>query len=738
MDMQVKLRVSLLAAAAVLAPAIAHAQATAPAPGQGGAKPAARDQANTVQEVVVTGQRSDMRSSIDRRSYSVANDLQSATGSIADALRNIPSVEVDVQGNLSLRGDSNVTILIDGKPSGMFSGDGRAQALQQMPADQVERVEVMTNPSAAFSPEGTAGVINLITKKNRKPGKSGSVRANVGTDGRWNAGLSGAYNAQKLTLSGDLGVRRDGHESELQSERAVYDGFSGDFIESRQDVEVENTGRMAHVRGGVDYDLTADTRLSGELRHRRMKFDSDALETYEGEDDTGAVATAYLRDTAGRMNRANTGATATLRRKLPGDEHDFVASLMVERTEFERRQDTVYTDRLPSAPDLYEEIRGDTTQDQGQLKLDYNRPLPGEAKLQAGYEAEIQDNRFDAYGARGETPGALTVDTNLTNLFLHEQTIHSVYGTYERPFGKFTAKAGLRLEAVELDLNQVTGGVQDSNEYRRAYPSLHTAYDLTEKQQLTASYSRRVQRPRPEDLNPYPVYQDAFNYRAGNPQLEPQETDSYEIGWQYRPGQAFYLATLYYRETSKGFTDVVQDLGGGVLLTTRENLAENRSGGLELVANGKLTPKLSYNVSGNVFWNEIDASALGFTEKREGTSFGGRVNLNWQPTAKDFFQLNAMARGEQIMPQGRREPGGILNLGYRRKVNEQLSFVVTAQNVLDSMQERFVIDTPAIQDVTERKMHGPLLYFGLTYNFGDGQRRQREPQFDFDAGTGPG
>jgi len=730
-----KLKAVLLAAAAVVVPASAAFAQSAPA--QPGPAPAPAPAANDKREIVVTGQR-DVRTSIDRRSYGVANDLQATTGSIADALRNIPSVEVDVQGNVSLRGDSSVTILVDGKPSGMLSGEGRAQALQQMPADQIERVEVMTNPSAAFSPDGAAGVINLITKKNRKPGKTGSVRANVGTNGSWNGGLSGSYSADKLTLAGDLGVRHDENEASLESDRSRYDPVSDSFIESRQDVRVENTGDMMNLRGSIDYDLTAGARLSGELRHHQMEFNSESQEQYEGENALGAVTNAYVRDTDTQFKRASTGATGTLRRTLAGDDHNFVASLMLEHTVGERQVDSIYTDRLPVDDDLYEEIRGDMTQDRGQLKLDYKRPLPDEARLETGYEMEVQDNRFDSYGARGEVPGALSVDANLTNLFLHEQTIHSAYGTYERPIGKLTVKGGLRLESVELDVNQVTGNIQDSNEYRRAYPSLHTAYQLTDKQQVTASYSKRVQRPRPEDLNPYPIYQDPFNYRAGNPQLEPQETDSYELGWQYRPGQTFYLATLYYRETSKAFTEVVTDIGGGVFLTTRENLAENRSGGLELVANGKFTPELSYNISGNLFWNEIDASALGFTEKREGTSFGGRVNLNWQPTPKDFFQLNAMGRGEQIIPQGRREPQGMLNLGYRRKVNDKLSFVVTAQNVLDTMRDKVVIDTPTIQDETLRRMRARTIYFGISYNFGDGQRRQPQPQFDFEPSAGPG
>src|SRR5262249_37870587 len=149
------------------------------------------------------------RSSIDKRSYDISKDLQTTTGSVADALRNVPSVDVDPQGNITLRGDGNVVIMVDGKPSTLFRRQSMAQALQSIPADQYERVEVMTNPSAAYSPNGSAGIINLITKKNHKPGRTGSIRVAKGSEGRWNTGLNGAYQAGKLTLSLNAGLRHD-------------------------------------------------------------------------------------------------------------------------------------------------------------------------------------------------------------------------------------------------------------------------------------------------------------------------------------------------------------------------------------------------------------------------------------------------------------------------------------------------------------------------------------------------
>jgi outer membrane receptor protein involved in Fe transport len=290
---------------------------------------------------------------------------------------------------------------------------------------------------------------------------------------------------------------------------------------------------------------------------------------------------------------------------------------------------------------------------------------------------------------------------------------------------------------VLIDIDQVTSKLRAENDYFRAYPSLHLAYKLSDEQRVSASYSRRVQRPQAYDLNPFRIYVDPFNYREGNPDLGPQVTDSFEAAWQRRGGGTFYLATLYYRQSRDGVTDVVRDLGDGVLLTTRENLGESRSGGLELVANGRLTKAVTYNVSGNVYWNEIEARRLGFTGTRSGYSLGGRANLNWQVTPKDFIQLNGFMNGERLTPQGHREAMGMLNLGYRRKINDKLSAVVTVQDALDSFRDVVVIDTPVLRDRVERRGNVRGVFVGFTWTFGGQGQKPREPAFDF-GGGGPG
>ncbi|KQY99079.1 TonB-dependent receptor [Caulobacter sp. Root1455] len=724
-----RFKVLLVAATALLSSNIVQAQ-TKPAPATQPAKPAKPADAPTaVEGVTVTSDSTAMRTSIDRRSYSVANDLSAKTGSIADALRNIPSVEVDVQGNVSLRGDPNVTIMIDGKPSSMFNGDGKADALQQMPADQIDRVEVMTNPSAAYRPDGTAGIINLITKRTHKPGATGSIKLNVGPDSRYNTGVTGNLVRGKLTLSGDAGYRYDRQKFWTTDERETLP-VVGAPAHTLQEGAFTNAGAAMNLRGGLDYNLTPKDRLSAEVRFRGMDYDTDGEERFT---DLGATPAGpvYLRTSSATMSRDNGAVSGAWRHQFKGSEHELDAHLEYEVTDF-ARDGKAFIDNTSGA-DVHESFGFGSDQDRLNFKLDYTRPMPDEAKLKTGLDFEVVDNDYDNHGSTGPTAADQTVDPRRTNRFLYSQDVYAGYATYERPFGDFTVLGGLRAEQVEIRTNQVTTGQKDDNAYFHVYPSLHMGYTLSQTQTLTANYSKRVQRPQAQDLNPYPIYQDPKNYRAGNPDLKPQVTDSYELGWQYRKGPASYLATAYYRESHDGVVDVVRNLGDGVFLTTRENLAKSRNGGLELVANGKLTPKLSYNVSGNAFWNEIQSTTLGAAGTRSGTTLTGRGSLSWQATPKDFFQLNGFTSGKRLAPQGYREPISLLNLGYRRKVNDKLNFVVTANDVLNSFQDDMVLDTPTLQQRVERRAKVRAVFFGFTYALGGGKARPE--QFDFGSGA---
>lgn len=705
------------------------------------------DQPAAVGDVVVSARANDVRTSIDSISYSLADDLQAATGTLAEALRNVPSVDVDPQGNVSLRGDGNVTLLVDGRPSAILSGPNRADAVLQLPADRYARIEVMTNPSAAYSPEGSGGVINLITKPvpaavaaaaaAGTPGAAvttGSLRANVGDHGRWNVGASGSRQQGKLTLTGDLSYRHDEQSLSFGRLREQLDA-TGATTTTVQDIESTQDGFFGRV--AAEYRLTEKTMLTGEARANRFDIDSDVRGVFETRDASGALTRAYTRDGSGGFAMKGWGVTGRVLHQFDTSGHEWSNELRYDRNDQENDSLAANVFRIPTEPTVYEAQHGLTAQETIGFTSAYTRPIGEGAKLRAGYELSLTRPDQDNEVRRGPAENALALVPLQSNRFEAEQTVHALYATYERPFGeKLSGQLGLRLEQADIEVEDVTNAVRASQDYFRAYPTFHLQYQLTETQTLRGSYSRRIQRPQPSQLNPFIIYGDPLNLRSGNPDLEPQETDSFEAMWQMRRGQSFYQATAYYRDTTKAFTDVATDVGGGVLLTRPENLGARRDLGIELTASGRLHPTLRYNASVNAFRQEIDAAGIPGGRDREGEMVSGRLSLNWQATPKDFVQLMGFWQGDQLLAQGQREGGGMVNFGYRRKLNDTLSLQFTARDILNSFGGDTVYDTPLFRDRSSQDLNLRAFYLGLSWSFG-GPRRQPE-QFDFSTGPSGG
>ncbi|HRD45194.1 MAG TPA: outer membrane beta-barrel family protein [Caulobacter sp.] len=717
----------------------ALAQTPPPPPAQSQAPahpspPVDKDKSATVEGIVVTAETREVKSSIDAVSYSLDKDLQTTTGTLADVLRNVPSVEVDPNGNVSLRGNPGVTILIDGRPSVLLSGESRAQAVLTLPASQYSRVEVMTNPSAAYSPEGTAGVINLITKPTTATtGKttSGSVRANVGEDGRANLGVTVSHTRDRLTLTADASLRHEVFKMATERLRESLDIPSGQFLAARQTQVADGGSDVAFARLGAEYRLDAKTQLTGELRYHDIDNQADGLDSYEAEDASGGVGSAWRRRTRGGYAGEFAGATGRLLRRFDDKGHEWSTDLRLDRVRAGFDSDAVTETLVPLAPPVYETIALINNVDQLGLTSAYVRPLTDGGKLRAGYDLRLVSLELGNRVRRGPSPANLAPDPLVSNDFLVDEAIHALYATWERPFGdKLSAQFGLRLEQVNRDLDQATTGIRRSTSAFDAYPTLHLSYELSDTQSVRASYSRRVQRPRPSELNPFLTYQDPLNYSSGNPDLDQQETDSFELMWQRRIAQTFYQATLYYRDTSGAFTPVTTDIGGGVLLTRPENLGGRKDVGLELVANGRLHPTLRYNASVNLLRQEIDAAGIPGGVDRSGQVVNGRLSLNWQPTTDDFVQVTTMWTGRQLLAQGERESATLVNLGYRRKLTESLSFQLTVRDLFDNFGDTVFLDTPQFRDRTERLFGGRSAFVGLTWTFGAGKRPQ-DPAFDF-------
>ncbi|WP_297509786.1 outer membrane beta-barrel family protein [uncultured Caulobacter sp.] len=712
----------------VMAFAYAEVQATAPTPppptpAQSSPPPSNSTAPNSVEGVVVSAPSTDgVRASIDRRSYSLSGDLQATTGSIGDALGNLPSVEVDTQGNLSLRGDSNVTILVDGKPSGLFKGAGRAAALQQLPASQYARVEIITNPSAAFDANGSGGIINLISKKTKGAGRTGTLQASASNKSDASASAAIGYNTGKLSLNADLSAQRDVRTIRISNHRVLSGGVESDNVRRARPVTETVT---AHV--SADYDLDPRTKLSAEAHAMEMDFTSHPTDDFVVRSPVGERRSARE---GRRTNWVHDDEIDTqLVRRFSGEDHDLTIAAVRGSTINKDRQPFAYSLGAPSTG-AYEAFDFDQHQTLTRLSVDYRKPLPKDAKLTAGGQVEDDGYLYENSGARGANAAMATLDPGLTNRFRYGRVVSAAYATAERPFGKLTAQIGLRVEHARVRTEQLTlGGVRRNSE-TRAFPSLYLDYGLDDKTRLRASYAERIERPDPDDLNPFPSRDGALAVTAGNPNLGPELTRSYEVSYEYRDGPTYRLATLFLRDIRDTVTDIVTPLDGGVLLSTKENLGRKRSAGLELSSGGRLAPKLTYTLSATATYVEIDPTSLAVGPKRSAVLIGGKLNLNSQITADDLLQFNLVIRARRLTPQGYGLPYGRLNLGYRRKINDRLFLVASMRDVFKTgWRVRDFIDQPGLMQRGEYVYDPHRITVGFSYALGG--KAKKAPSLDY-------
>jgi outer membrane receptor protein involved in Fe transport len=712
------------------------AQTAAQPPGK---PPADAPAPKSVDEVVVTGQSQQQdRVQIDRRSYAVGKNLQAQSGTVADLLRTVPSVDVDVQGNVSLRGDQNVTILVDGKPSGEFSGAARATAVQSLPADRYERVEVITNPSAAEQAQGSGGIINLITKQVRKAGSSASAKIGVGERGQAIAGINGSYNSAKLSLSGDVSYRARDPGSGKTTQETITPLAAGGSQEAREVNAYDGTvsGLVAHL--AADYDLDTRTRIGARLQGVSVKLSQtgDLLATL-GESNGGDGASGsdvILRQLYDNPVRVDTRlAGASFRRKL-GNDQELTADLRATRMAIRSSSANQDMSILPAAADTFEFSGSEQTTDTTELRTDYKAPSFAGGELKLGYDGAITTSDLSKIFGQGPAPSAVAADPARSGAFAYRLGLNAAYGTLQRTLGDLSVLAGLRLENARTTTSLAGGSQRRESDLLQAFPSLHLSYPVGEDRTISASYSRRIDRPTPAQLSPLISFGNPQDLYGGNPDLRPQETDSFEAAYDARKGSSSIAATLYYRELHNAFTPVVRDQGDGVVLFTQDNLGEARRAGLSLAANRQITPTLSLNASADAYWMEVPPSALGLGAARSGSVASGRGTLSWTPTANDVFQLNGSLSGRTITPQGSLGAIGLLNLGYRRKLTPALFLVVTAQNLLDSNRQTIDYDLPTLRGRRIVDGVGRAALVTLTYSFGSGAQKAHDPGIDFGAG----
>lgn len=680
-------------------------------------------------EVAVIGKRATYVNAIDKKVFYTNDDLIGKSGSVADLLKNIPSITVDIEGDINLRG-ADAMVLINGKPSAMLKLN-QADALQQIPANSIEKIEVITNPSAKYKPDGTSGIINVVLKKTKTLGFNGSVIANYGNDNRYNANVSANLNTGKFNFYGGYGFRQDDRNRFNTEWRKKTDSLN---VVSYTDIHSNDQSRpISHIfNAGVDYKLNDKNEfgVSGNYNYRTF-IRTEVLNTlFENANTT--ITKNFDRDRVDYETQKSLELAANYKHSFSKEGHelniDYTTSISDEL------EDNHYTNivHFPQMPNTFDNTRIKQGDNESQLSVQYTNPLDEKSKLETGYLLETLNNDMDYYGeSLNASSNAWIKDLQKSNHFIYTENINVLYGTYEREFGKFAAMAGLRAEIADLKGYQVTNDSTTTNNYFRLYPTLHLSYKLSDIHEFQLNYSHRIRRPEGDEMNPFPEYQNPYSLRVGNPGLKPEDIHSFELGYQYRKDVSTFISTLYYRYKYNSVTSVTKYINDSVMMTRNENLSKNNSLGLELIFSSTIANIINFNLSTNTFYNTIDASNLGYSSDKSTISWSANFNASANLTKTTMLQVTSNYMAQTLTPQGVRLPSYAVNLGLKQDLfNKKASAFLTVSDLFNTLQNSYIIDTPALYDKSIRKRSARMIYVGFSYNFGNQKKKENVIKYD--------
>jgi outer membrane receptor protein involved in Fe transport len=692
---------------------------------------AMRSAATQLGVVEVVGQREAVEYNLDRRVYNVGQDLSTVGGTAVDVMQNVPSVTVDQEGTVSMRGTSNITILIDGKPSAL-SGLG----LDQIPASTIDRVEVITNPSSKYDPSGTGGVLNIILKKEKQRGLNGIVSVNAGLGNRYNSSLNLNYRLGKVNLFTNYDFRQDKRKGTGSSFRTNRREGANTFQESTSNSTRSFSSH--NLRFGADYQLTERQSLTGSVLYRLGSRENESANFY-------------------RFLNANQDLDSTSTRTTNGSEESDVweYSLSYRKTFAQKGReltaDAVYNQESEDGGDNFSQLfftpEGTPTpkgqrllqqnsalekEREASLQVDYVHPIGEEGKWEAGYRStfERQDADILATDFDSKTNQFLN-SIGRTNHFVYDEWVHALYGNYGNALGKFSYQLGARLEQTNIIADQRTQRRRNKRDYLNLFPSLFLTYAFSEEQKVQTSYSRRIDRPGTRQLNPFRDISDIFNIRQGNPNLNPEFIDSYEVNYLRFWKNTTATAGVFYRQ----MTDVVQSIrtlqeDNRTTVSTFENIASGTSYGLELTGTSTLTPWWRINANASAFQYTIDATSVGLA-KNSRFSWTSRLNNNFTLPLKTEVQLSVNYRSPVVTVQGERSAFFMTDLSARKEVLKgKGNITLRVQDLFNTMRFNSTSFSgnalDGFEETSRYKPQSQLVYVGFSYRFGNANAQKRD------------
>jgi outer membrane receptor protein involved in Fe transport len=681
--------------------------------------------------VTVTAQQEAVALAPDRNSYTVKDMPAASGGSAVDVLRNVPAVEVDGDNKVSLRGNENVVVQINGRMTPM-RGEALGNFLAQLPANMVSKVEVVPNPSAKSDPEGMAGIVNIVLKENADLGLSGGATVGGGTTGQVNASGNVGYQAGKLTLFANYGFMRDDRAiSGFTSRQGLATGLQP-FLES--DASGAFTPKSHSLNASADYKLAAKSTLSSNFMMSQRELTRENDNAYRELDAARALTGRSMRTSTQTGNGLMLDYTLGYKRtaKQPGDA--LSAEFRVNRS---RDDDAIrLSDQALSTAGATSGAAAIETNATGALthnwtlQTDYTRTLAPRTKLETGYKGTLRqmENAYDV-AQWSDATGGFVSDAARSNAFDYDEQVHAAYAVLSRGVGKFDLQGGLRAEQVSTRFDLATTGTRYDNNYHSLYPSAIAAFNVDDRRQLKASYSKRVTRPDTRQLNPFGFREDALNVFQGNPSLKPEYTHAFELGYQQSFDKGTVQVTPFARHTVNAvrFIRTIDD--AGVSTTTFQNVATSDSYGTDV--NGSLRLGRVTGFGGvSAFKQVTDGSNLSTDVSNSAIGWSARANATVKLTKTLDAQGFLMYRAPMKAEQGRMSAMTMTNLALRQKLRgDAASVTLRVMDPFNTMKMGFVTDDGRFYQTSQRHFGARGMFLSFNYAFGQQPRiRQRAPE----------
>ena len=687
-----------------------------------------------LEEVRVEGKREHVQIALDKKIFNVSEDISRFGGNAQEMLDNIPSVTVDVDGNVSLRGSGNVRILIDGKQSGLVAISG-ADALRQLPSNMVESVEIITNPSAKYDAEGMAGVINIVLKKDKSKGLNGSFDLYAGYPHNYSATANVNYRHNKFNFFGSYGFRYRSMPGSSYQRRTLIQGDSSSILV--QDEDFTRSEYSHTFRAGLDYMFNEKNTLTGAFLYQ-IGNGTNTTELYQLDyDGTETLVGGKIRKFKEKETEPNLDYNLSYKHDFGKKNHVFTADVSYTygfEEELADIEEFPYSSNVPVDGELLTQYSSITeTQDNLVIQTDYSQPIFGNGQLDAGYKGSIRNINNDFFVEELQEGNWVELP-DISNQFDYDENIHALYTTLGDKQDKFTYQVGVRLEATQIGTKLLETNESTDKNYINFFPTGHFAYNLKRNNTVQISYSRRIDRPYYRSLSPFYSYTNPYYIRTGNPDLDPEFTHSIELSHMKNWKSTSLSSAVYYRHTDGVVERIERVNEDGVTISRPENLSTQNSMGLELVVSSDLFEWWRVNGSANFFRSIVNGENLGENFYADTYSWFARANSRMDLKVVDFqamFNYRAPAK----TTQGRREAYSYLDLALTRDVfKDKGTLSLKVSDVFNTRRyrstsegENFYIDRQYRRSVTQ-------VILGFTYRLNQEKRKGGDREGRSDEG----